>query len=259
MAGVAGTPVAGSARGGLGGCWAGGVPNRPDGAAPGVSCSPLRSAGEAAEAGGRPSASDGEMPGAGGASTKPVDAPGAGGVLRRCGGDASAAGTVPGAGGVAWKVRTARPMWIWSWSVRGVGAVRRRPLRPVPLREASWRVQVAPARVRRAWMREIWSSAGRRTSAFAARPMVISSAAAGRGQRCVPNDSANSVSTNTPPGSRPRRRDSAFPTRIRSRAPTLMRLATLVHQQVTASARGERRTETVESVINQVSCGARRS
>lgn len=165
----------------------------------------------------------------------------------------------PGVAAFGWvgvKVRTERPMWIWSWGLRGVGAVRRRPLRPVPLREASWRVQVAPSRVRRAWMREIWSSAGRRTSALEARPMVISSAVEGRGQCCVPRDSANSVSTNTPPGSQLRWRDSACLTRARSRGLALMRFPTLTedggHAQVAAVPRP------LSSVINQVSYGVRR-
>ncbi|GAA1576278.1 hypothetical protein GCM10009804_36220 [Kribbella hippodromi] len=102
---------------------------------------------------------------------------------------------------VVWvKVRTLRPMWIRSPVVRRVGVVRRRPLRPVPLRDSSWRVQVEPSRVRRAWMREIWSSAWRRTSAFEARPMVNVSASVGNCQRCSPSDSTNSVSTHTPAG-----------------------------------------------------------
>ncbi|MBB5980324.1 hypothetical protein HDA44_003665 [Kribbella solani] len=160
---------------------------------------------------------------------------GVGGVVEGTGAD-GAGGVVEGmgaggAGGVVevvWvKVMTLRPMWIRSPVVRRVGAVRRRPFRPVPLRDSSCRVQVAPSRVRRAWMREIWSSAWRRTSAFEARPMVNVSASVGNCQRCSPSDSTNSVSTHTPAGvvliefrpavaeaSHPRRR----PTRLRDSA-----------------------------------------
>lgn len=52
-------------------------------------------------------------------------------------------------------------------------------------------------------MREIWSSEGSLMSAFEPRPMVIVSPSAGSVQRCEPSDTANSVSTNTPPGSQP--------------------------------------------------------
>nr|WP_238163399.1 hypothetical protein [Kribbella capetownensis] len=45
------------------------------------------------------------------------------------------------------------------------------------------RVQVLPERVRRAWMREIWSSAVSRMSALEARPMVIESLPSDRSQR----------------------------------------------------------------------------
>jgi hypothetical protein len=117
------------------------------------------------------------------------------------------AGGVAAGGGVvavgAWKVRAERPIWMRSPSVRGVGAARRRPLRAVPLRDSSTRVHVVPVRFSRAWMREIWSSDGSLMSAFEPRPMVIVSPSAGSVQRCEPSDTANSVSTNTPPGSRP--------------------------------------------------------
>ncbi|TCO47101.1 hypothetical protein EV646_106341 [Kribbella antiqua] len=93
-------------------------------------------------------------------------------------------------------------MWIRSLLLRRVGAVRRRPLRAVPLRDSSVRIQSLPVRVRRAWIRETWSSDGSLTSAFEARPMVTSPSA-GSVQRCEPSDSANSVSTNTPPAGQP--------------------------------------------------------
>src|SRR3954447_221500 len=49
-------------------------------------------------------------------------------------------------------------------------------------------------------MRETWSSALRRMSAFEARPMVIVSVSSGSVQRCSPSNSTNSVSTYTPAG-----------------------------------------------------------